>query len=491
MKDYFQKLFRQLKDHGVRASVSGLQLANTPLRRRVGQYLSQEMGKSGSLLADPVFEATFPWKSADKKMVDLAGTLLESALVDALDKPPKEYMAEYQFPRDRHPYTHQLQAWQTLSSEPTRSVIVTSGTGSGKTECFLVPVLNDLAREYQEGGNQPLVGVRALFLYPLNALINSQKDRLNAWTDAFGEGVRYCLYNGLTPEKPARGITQRSNAVESRQQLRISPSPILVTNATMLEYMLVRIQDQPILEKSQGKLRWIVLDEAHTYLGSQAAELSLLLRRVMHAFGVDPGDVRFVATSATIGDKDSDEKLQEYLAQMAGISADRVVVIGGDRHIPALPRVPSSLKEMTLSEIEAIDAGQAVSENRYLALTGRSDLRRLRAHLTDESQGKPVQLLSDITSLFNSDAKSQPETVARTLKILDLCSGVTHPLDNGDEEAFLPLRAHIFGRTVGGLWACVNPNCCHKSEMLKDQEWGFGEVYFFATGKMRMWCSGI
>lgn len=69
----------------------------------------------------------------------------------------------------------------------------------------------------------------------------------------------------------------------TREELRLNPSPILVTNGTMLEYMMVRQIDAPILQKSQGKLRWIVLDEAHSYMGSQAAELAMQLRRVLHA----------------------------------------------------------------------------------------------------------------------------------------------------------------------------------------------------------------
>jgi len=116
----------------------------------------------------------------------------------------------------------------------------------------------------------------------------------------------------------------------SRNLLRAEPPPLLVTNATMLEYMLVRQNDAPILEKSQGTLRWIVLDEAHSYLGSQAAELSLLLRRVMHSFGVKADDVRFVATSATIGNK-GDEVLRDYLANLAGISPDKVTVFDNIR----------------------------------------------------------------------------------------------------------------------------------------------------------------
>jgi len=82
--------------------------------------------------------------------------------------------------------------------------------------------------------------------------------------------------------------------------------------------MLVRNEDRPILEQSQGQLRWIVIDEAHTYLGSQAAELTLLLRRVLHAFGCQSDDVHFVATSATLGDssEESRQRLAKFLADM-------------------------------------------------------------------------------------------------------------------------------------------------------------------------------
>lgn len=181
----------------------------------------------------------------------------------------------------------------------------------------MVPVLEDLYRELHENGNNPLVGVRALFLYPLNALINSQRERLDAWTRGFGTGIRYCLYNGNTENLHASVKSEqakRPNEVLSREKMREEPAPILVTNGTMLEYMMVRQVDAPIIQqsKAQKSLRWIVLDEAHTYVGSQAAELALQLRRVMTAFGVTPDDVRFVATSATIAGSDAEKQLKNF-----------------------------------------------------------------------------------------------------------------------------------------------------------------------------------
>ncbi len=98
--------------------------------------------------------------------------------------------------------------------------------------------------------------------------------------------------------------------------------------------MLVRAEDKAILEKSQGKLKWILLDEAHTYTGSSAAELSLQLRRVLDAFGVTIDQVNFAVTSATIGDEDvpaAEQKLKTFVSQLTGKPADSIVVIGGKR----------------------------------------------------------------------------------------------------------------------------------------------------------------
>ena len=121
--------------------------------------------------------------------------------------------------------------------------------------------------------------------------------------------------------------------------LRIEPAvertPFSAGTAT--EYMLVRDADAPIVSRSQGALRWIVLDEAHTYIGSRAAEMTLLIRRVLHRFEVDPRDVRFVATSATLGGHDEHEALHRFLCDVSGAPSERVHVVGGARVVPTLP----------------------------------------------------------------------------------------------------------------------------------------------------------
>lgn len=210
----------------------------------------------------------------------------------------------------------------------------------------MVPILDHLSRKLDKNAGK-LVGVNALFLYPLNALIQSQQERLSAWTGPFSGDIRFCLYNGQTPDKQPQHLRDATpHQVIDRETLRASPPPILVTNATMLEYMLVRAQDAPILQKSMGMLKWIVLDEAHSYIGSQAAELSLLLRRVLHGFGVEPADVRFVATSATIGDPNGEagQKLRQFLAGLAGISLDQVHVVSGIFRLTRMPTAGRNAK---------------------------------------------------------------------------------------------------------------------------------------------------
>lgn len=224
---YFRRLATELRRRAARAAVSQVGPACDGLRRHLLSTLDSPPGDKLSFLAPPVFEALFEWEPDAAPLRDVP--FLHDDLKDALAHPSAAY-AEEAFPLDRHPYVHQRKAWRELIEVEKQSVVVTTGTASGKTECFLVPILNDLAVERAESGkNSPLVGVRALFLYPLNALINSQRERLLAWTSAFGDQVRFCLYNGNTPEHPPKGREQSKTPSEvlSRKALRFQPPPIL------------------------------------------------------------------------------------------------------------------------------------------------------------------------------------------------------------------------------------------------------------------------
>ncbi|MDR1063830.1 MAG: DEAD/DEAH box helicase, partial [Azoarcus sp.] len=473
---YFSELLPVLAERSKLGAISRLGFANAPLRRHLAEMFDSPYGEPGAFLADPTFEAVFGWHNAEPSMADLAGSLLDPLLTQAMDEPPAELAKEYRFAREQHPYRHQLEAWRILAQTPAQSLIVASGTGSGKTECFMVPILDRLVRLRAEQQGR-LIGMRALFLYPLNALINSQRERLRAWTHAFGGDIRFCLYNGNTPEKlPTHVVHAHPNEVPDRENLRATPPPILVTNATMLEYMLVRTADAPILIQSQGKLEWVVLDEAHTYVGSQAAETALLIRRVLFAFGVTPEQVRFVATSATIGDPEGDagQKLKRFLADVAGVSPERVHLVTGQRRIPALDGITPK-HSIALQELTGIDKAQETSPRRYDALTENKAARKLRDLFIGDRNRPPVARLSEVcAALFGAGNCYSVNQQHKALRWLDLLSGTRDKTG----AVFLPLRAHLFHQTLSGLWACADPYCPQKKgTALEDKEWPFGQIY--------------
>ena len=129
-------LIDDLATRSGRAIMSQLGLRSESLRRYLGALYARSPGQPGALLAAPVVEATFGWKLADTDMASLpAAGLLREDVVSAMAEPPRDYRDDYAFPRSRKPFAHQLESWQRLLDERPQSVLVTSGTGSGKTEC--------------------------------------------------------------------------------------------------------------------------------------------------------------------------------------------------------------------------------------------------------------------------------------------------------------------------------------------------------------------
>ena len=264
-----------------------------------------------------------------------------------------------------NPYEHQYQCWKTLLEEKSEdgkpmSICVTTGTGSGKTECFMMPLVHDL--EGQNVHDQ----IQALFLYPLNALMEDQKERLEELLE--GTHLTYTVYNGDLPEdEPApnshseeanrlrRRIDQirggydvkdeNGNVIDhryrfpkmlyTRKMVRKNPPNILLTNPTMLEYILLRKKDEKLTNPELKSLKWIAIDETHTYTGAGAAELAMLLRRVLLAFGVDATDLHFATSSATFGNgadpAREEDQLRDFISGITGTKKSQVRVIGGKR----------------------------------------------------------------------------------------------------------------------------------------------------------------
>ncbi len=455
MEPYFTAFLDELQRRLGHAALNTLRINNETLQHYLDDRFSGGAGGEASLVGEPLFETLFEYDRHSSTLEQL--NLFHETLLAQLNNPPQRH-AKRAFPKESVPYSHQFRAWTALRQEPPRSVVVSSGTASGKTECFVLPILDDLIREAE---NERLSGVRALFLYPLNALINSQRERFAAWTAGLEGKVRFCLYNGATPRQllPAHIRAATPEEVLDRPTLRGDPPPILITNATMLEFMLVRPEDHPILERSMGQLRWIVLDEAHNYIGSSAAEISLLLRRVLHAFGVRSEEVRFVATSATIGGADAATRLQRYLADLAGIDPARVDVITGGRVAPVVDADRDEPFPDDAEWLQLRDAGYLSRRNRMAAIRSVRDLRQSLTTQPDTLAGVSNRL------------KVSKETA---LRVLDICS--EQPPKELGGQPLLPLRGNAFVRTMAGLWACWNPECQERPTCGAD-DWRFGAIY--------------
>ncbi|MBP5469428.1 MAG: DEAD/DEAH box helicase, partial [Candidatus Riflebacteria bacterium] len=209
---------------------------------------------------------------------------------------------------DRPLYLHQEKSIRHIGKG--RSAIVTTGTGSGKTECFLYPIINDLLFDYEKGNTE--IGIRAIFLYPMNALVNDQIDRLRQLLENTPQ-ITFGFFTGDTPEtlntknknELENECSLLPNELMSREEIRKNPPHILFTNYSMLEYLLIRPNDYSIFEPTRLKnWKYIVLDEAHTYYGSKGIELSMLMRRLT---GLADKKPRFILTSATLGEKGKSE----------------------------------------------------------------------------------------------------------------------------------------------------------------------------------------
>lgn len=209
-------------------------------------------------------------------------------------------------------YEHQTDAINKIAKED--SVVITTGTGSGKTESFLFPIYNSLLQKIEKEGK--INGIHAIILYPLNALVNDQLERIRGHLSKLPE-ITYGIYTGDTKEEyynyeknfkdrssyvnamAKQGIFIPENEKIVRAEIKQSPPNILITNYSMLEYLLVRPLDNSVINKdTMSNWQFMVLDEAHTYRGTTATEVAYLVRRLTLLAEHKP---QFILTSATLG----------------------------------------------------------------------------------------------------------------------------------------------------------------------------------------------
>jgi len=207
--------------------------------------------KSESLIRGPYLEArpTFRRGLTPRALLMELGVPADKGFLNAVEG-------------DRPLWQHQEEAVRRIAEG--RNVVVATGTGSGKTESFLIPILLHLYKEFQTGSLCP--GVRALVLYPMNALSNDQRDRLGAIADRLqkhGSPFRFTFgqYTGETPDNP-RDTRRNAQRFERerlpcelvfRDEMRLAPPHILLTNYSMLEYLLIRPRDSALFDKDRSK----------------------------------------------------------------------------------------------------------------------------------------------------------------------------------------------------------------------------------------------
>lgn len=289
------------------------------------------------------------------------------------------------------PHRHQAQAWARLSSlhQQPQPTVVTTGTGSGKTESFLVPLL-DHARRHAD-----VRGIKAIVLYPMNALANDQARRIAALVADHPElaDVRVGLYTG---DSPATTTMTTTDVIGDRYELRNDPPDILLTNYKMLDMLLLRSEDRRLFDGASTALRYLVLDEFHTYDGAQGTDVAMLLRRLGMALGTlgDDGPltgITPVATSATLGTgDDSTDALRDFAHTVFGAPFSDDAIIREDRlspdewatestgSVPLLDTIVDALAGYRshaeiISAAQQVYLGAATDDTRELG-------RRLRAH---------------------------------------------------------------------------------------------------------------
>lgn len=412
-----------------------------------------------------------------------------------------------------------------------RNVVVTSGTGSGKTESFLLPLLTRLVEEslswpadpplnpWWENTNGKWAGaransnrsaaLRAIVLYPTNALVEDQVTRLRrairSIRESGGRQLWFGRYTGSTlgsgsPPKSSsdRKRTQsvareiqaiieeydsldaesvpldqfadpRQGEMLTRWEMVTHPPDVLVTNYSMLNAMLMRDVEEPMFESTRSWLDseeshvlTLVVDELHLYRGTQGSEVAMILRNLLGRLGLEPDSpqLRCIATSASLSDDDGGK---EFLEQFFGLPRKSFYVTPGEPR-PLHADLPISRRDL----LEAWNTEP--EESRVQEIVERFSLPTAVAAACHDSDGRlRATRLPEIASNLFDEPDLDQEGLRVALEALSELPPGPHSI---------PLRAHMFARSMRGLWACSNPQC---DQIDRETQVGIGRIFSIAT----------
>ncbi|MBT8904715.1 helicase [Lactobacillus delbrueckii subsp. bulgaricus] len=223
------------------------------------------------------------------------------------------------------PYVHQDKAFQRLVGDYVTSTLIATGTGSGKTECFLYPILEYC---YKHRGER---GIKALIIYPMNALATDQARRVAETiynNEKLKGNITAGMFVGGVDYHASRGMSEHGIITDHETMLSNAPD-ILLTNYKMLDYLLARPKDASLWNDSH--LRFIAVDELHTFDGAQGTDLACLIRRLKYRLKITSGDLCCIGTSATMGNKDSADSIRKFAENIFNEPFDTDSVITEDR----------------------------------------------------------------------------------------------------------------------------------------------------------------
>ena len=423
----------------LRYQLTAYPFAAPHLHQQMRKLLSLDETRQSPLLQGPFVSLSRPFRQG----AQLADLVQEGMLHPHLaDRIPAEV---------KRLYAHQEQAIRSVVAG--RTTLVSTGTGSGKTECFLYPAVSRCFGLRDEGAAP---GISAVIVYPMNALAEDQLMRLRGLLA--GTGVPFGLYVGKTPETEAQVVgvplppgasradyharlaqAQRDGSgetvyppeeVRSREVMRTAGRQprILLTNIKQLELLLTRQQDIELF--ADARLDFLVFDEAHTFTGALGAETACLIRRLRAFCPSVASRTTCVATSATIVDREDPDAAKRFAARFFGVETADVTTVGEDyeREVWAAPRsIPPVPRGDTAKILE----------------------RCVQAVEDDEDEGKPVRAVWRSLTTKNLEGGSWPESLYDALSRNELVFRLSEELATPRPLAALlsALEKHL-GRPV-------------------------------------------
>ncbi|CCK63174.1 DEAD/DEAH box helicase [Mycobacterium canetti] len=439
------------------------------------------------LTKGPILELTPPYET---------GATCRQLIAEGVLHPNFARVDSPSFPIDQPLYVHQETAIRKFVAG--RNLVVSTGTGSGKTESFLVPIINSLIEELEHETLGP--GVRALLLYPMNALANDQLKRLRAVLAGVPE-ITFGRYTGETAESERAaeteflqnnpGARRLSNELLSRDEMRASPPHLLLTNYAMLEYLLLRPADMDLFDGPHaGTWRFIVMDEAHVYDGAQGSEVALLMRRLKQR--VAPGaQLQCIATSASLTGSVRNDPRGEAMEFARNLFDAPFEYVEGDSsrqdlveptrktHLPTSNWKLSGQQLLALREgaidladvvppgvghAEALSAEEAIVELKDALGAGPVDVRALRERMWpgDERSGEKLDALVELGSSVH-DAAGHPVLSARYHLFVRATEGAFVSFQDDGPRIFLA-RHEVdpdTGRAVFEFGTCTRCGAVH------------------------------